>query len=60
MVQGTGWFISQEKLRLIDQGPDYGNALSLTTAQLAGPMMQPFSQPDALKQTRRAGFSGFP
>ena len=50
VIERAGGFVGEEELRLVDERADDGDALAFAAGELAGEMMQPFRETDALEQ----------
>jgi hypothetical protein len=49
-VEAGGRLVGQDNFRLVDQGAGDGDALLLTAGKLAGTVLEPFAQPQAVEQ----------
>jgi hypothetical protein len=49
-VKGAGWFVGQQKFRLVNQGTHHGDSLPFPSGKLAGTMINPAAQPYAIQQ----------
>ena len=53
MVERTGGFVGEQKLRLVDERADDGHALAFAAGELAGAMVEPLAQADAFQEALR-------
>src|SRR5438094_408645 len=53
-IQRSGWLVSENELRIVDDRARDGNALLLTTGQLIGKMVLPAAHPEGGKRRKCA------